>query len=448
MTTQSASSKSAFRLQVALVCLLTPCVIHAQDSSKDVQNRLKILMLTMHNYHDAQRGFPAQAIVGADGKPLLSWRVAILPFLNQRELYLRFKLDEAWDSPTNKALLQEMPKELTFPGDESNALAGKTRLVGIAGPGFSFSKGAKGNSIRAFRDGTSNSAVLTVLAADKAVPWTKPEDFEPTKDGPAEGLAVFEGKWLFALGDGSVQSVSTERAKDVHALFTIAGGENVSLFDPPADEPMPKAAQRPANPRDIVFNNIKQIMLMMHNSHDAYRAFPPVSGPKPEIKGLSWRVVLLQFLDEGELYGKFKLDEPWDGPNNRKLITQMPKVFRHPTNRTLNASGKTCYLGVAGEGFAIGLTKGISIRQFADGTSNTAMIVVVDPDNAVPWTKPEDWTPTKDDPLRGLADIAGKSIFGFADGSVRSLSRHHPEEIWKIFTINGSEIVDFEKIGR
>ena len=74
-----------------------------------IANNLKQVGLAMHNHPKADGRFPAPAIQGPDGKPLLSWRVAILPYLEENELYLSFKLDEPWDSPHNKPLLERMP---------------------------------------------------------------------------------------------------------------------------------------------------------------------------------------------------------------------------------------------------------------------------------------------------------------------------------------------------
>src|SRR5207249_2796575 len=74
------------------------------------QNNLKQIGLAMHNYHDTYRHFPPQALTDKNGKPLLSWRVAVLPFIEQDNLYRQFKLDEPWDSEHNRKLLERMPK--------------------------------------------------------------------------------------------------------------------------------------------------------------------------------------------------------------------------------------------------------------------------------------------------------------------------------------------------
>ena len=72
-------------------------------------NHIKQLGLAVHNYNSVYNHLPQQAIFGKDGKPLLSWRVALLPYLDQAVLYKKFKLDEPWDSPHNHALLKYMP---------------------------------------------------------------------------------------------------------------------------------------------------------------------------------------------------------------------------------------------------------------------------------------------------------------------------------------------------
>ena len=76
----------------------------------------------MHNYQAVNQTFPPAASVDKQGKPLLSWRVAILPYLEQQELYNKFKLDEPWDSPrNNKELIQYMPNArclMNGPGTE------------------------------------------------------------------------------------------------------------------------------------------------------------------------------------------------------------------------------------------------------------------------------------------------------------------------------------------
>jgi RNA polymerase sigma factor (sigma-70 family) len=75
-----------------------------------VRRNLRELALALHNYNDVHGHLPPPAITDKTGKPLLSWRVAILPFIDQDALYKEFKLNESWDSPHNKKLLAKMPR--------------------------------------------------------------------------------------------------------------------------------------------------------------------------------------------------------------------------------------------------------------------------------------------------------------------------------------------------
>ena len=89
----------------------------AREAARRAQchNNLRQIGLAMHNYASANDAFPRSAITDKQGKALLSWRVAILPYIDQQTLYQKFKLDKPWDSPHNKALLKEMPSTYLCP---------------------------------------------------------------------------------------------------------------------------------------------------------------------------------------------------------------------------------------------------------------------------------------------------------------------------------------------
>src|SRR5206468_5253686 len=76
-----------------------------QPSRQEHVNNLKQIGLAMHSYHDVYKRLPSGAVQDKDGKALLSWRVHLLPFLEQEALFKEFKLDEPWDSDNNKKLL-------------------------------------------------------------------------------------------------------------------------------------------------------------------------------------------------------------------------------------------------------------------------------------------------------------------------------------------------------
>ncbi len=166
---------------------------------------------------------------------------------------------------------------------------------------------------------------------------------------------------------------------------------------------------------------LRQIMLAIHNYHDAHGQFPPpVKGRDKTGKALlSWRVHLLPYLDEAELYARFRLDEPWDSEHNLPLVEQLPDVFFSPSV----PPGHTVLLAPVGENTIFGGTKPVTFRSITDGLSNTATFVVVAPDRAVPWTAPGDYAFDPADPAAGLArDAAGYFLMAAGDGSIQQVS--------------------------
>jgi hypothetical protein len=193
-------------------------------------------------------------------------------------------------------------------------------------------------------------------------------------------------------------------------------------------------------------NNLKQLMLALHNYHDAIGNFPTDVRDKDGKPLLSWRVQILPFIEQDHLYRQFKLNEPWDSEHNRKLVAQMPKVFRSPRQAD-NLKEKTTYLAPLGKGFMWDEPKGLKVFQITDGTSNTIAIVEADDERAVTWTKPEDITIDMRNPLTGLL---GHYTEGFhaalADGSVRIIKKSiDPKMLWALFTRDGGEVVGFPK---
>src|SRR5437870_3697429 len=113
----------------------------------------------MHNYHETHGALPPFAVVGKQGTPLLSWRVLILPFIEQDGLYRQFKLNEPWDSPHNLRLLPRMP-QIFKPFDGRDTEPDKTFFQVFVGTGAAF-EGTTGMRLSAdFPDGTSNTILI------------------------------------------------------------------------------------------------------------------------------------------------------------------------------------------------------------------------------------------------------------------------------------------------
>ncbi len=185
-------------------------------------NNLKQIGLAMHNYHSAHGTFPPAFTKSPDGKPLLSWRVHILPYLEQKTLYDEFHKDEPWDSPHNKALIARMPAVYHCPsGSPTPAKEGKTSYLTPRGPATVF-PGAEGVKIQDITDGTSNT-ILVVDASDAAaVIWTKPDDWEIAVEFKVQGLFGHHPKGTnFGFADGSVRFL-----KETIAPEALAGADD------------------------------------------------------------------------------------------------------------------------------------------------------------------------------------------------------------------------------
>jgi hypothetical protein len=212
-----------------LVGLLLPAVQSAREAARRAQsmNNLKQISLGLLNYETSFNKFPPRAIFDKQGKPLLSWRVTILPYLDQGNLYKAFHLDEPWDSEHNKKLIAQMPPQYRNPS--SAAPPGMATYLAVSGKGLMFD-GSEGRKMAEITDGLSHTIMVVEANDDRAVPWTKPEDWECDPQRPLAGLgSAHPGGFCAACGDGSVHFFSKSiDPKLFYALLTIAGGEVVN----------------------------------------------------------------------------------------------------------------------------------------------------------------------------------------------------------------------------
>ena len=209
-----------------LIALLLPAVQAAREAARRVQcvNNLKYISLGLHNYASANGRFPGAAIVDKDGKPLLSWRVAILPFIEQNALFEQFKLDEPWDSPHNKPLAARMPMTFHCPS-ESDGNTSTTHYQAITGPG-TLCPGPQGLAIKDITDGLSNT--VQIVECSTPVDWTKPDDVDISEIATALGSKhPFGANASFA--DGSVRFLrKTITPSLLKAMTTANAGEVIS----------------------------------------------------------------------------------------------------------------------------------------------------------------------------------------------------------------------------
>ena len=214
---------------------------------------------------------------------------------------------------------------------------------------------------------------------------------------------------------------------------------------------------------------LKQFGLAFHNYHEVYGTFPPafVLGPDGR-KWHSWRVLILPYLGEQRIYAEYKFDEPWDGPNNRKLLEKMPQVFACPSRPCeakpavvlaigvlacsdgpgpSAANGYTSYAAVLGKDCAFRGTKPVTIPEITDGSSLT-MLIGECTRTKIPWTKPEDIEIANHPTLGDPAGFSGPHVGGngmqflMADGTVRFIHTKTPQAtVDALFTRNGGELI-------
>ncbi len=184
----------------------------------------------MVNYHDTHGHMPPAVVYGKDGQPLYSWRVLILPYLEQQELYSQFHLDEAWDSPHNLPLLERMP--LLYappPGRRSRMSAYHTVCHVFVGKGAAFEDKEELKLREDFPDGTSNT--ILIVEAGPPVPWTKPEEIPYDPDAPLPHLDTFFHDIIrLVLASGSRRHIRKDiRESTLRAAITRNGGEAEGL---------------------------------------------------------------------------------------------------------------------------------------------------------------------------------------------------------------------------
>lgn len=210
----------------AIVSTTLPAVLAARGAAQRAQamNNLKQIELAMFIYHDQHNHFPPAVVLGPDGKTPHSWRVELLPHLEQEPLYNQYKMDEPWDSENNKKVLAQMPAVFRDPSGDPNSL--DTFVFVLTGDSTMF-PADKAISVVDVTDGTSNT-IMTV-EAKRTVPWTKPEDiaYDPARPMPKLG-GLRPGGFLAGFGDGSVRFITeTIGEQTLRALFTRAGGEAI-----------------------------------------------------------------------------------------------------------------------------------------------------------------------------------------------------------------------------
>ena len=218
------------------VALMLPAISSVRNTAKDLQsgNNLRMVSMAMHNYatvyHDQ---LPAAYTVDEDGKPLHSWRVAILPYIEEEDLYKQIRLDEPWDSEWNKQFHDKCPKCFQNPNVE--LAPDETTYAVVVGENTAF-PGSKGMNLMAIEDGISNTGMLTERSP---VCWMDPnsdipfeEAIKGVNNSPNGIRSYFVGRFTVVTCDGAVHKISDDVSGDfLRKLFDRQDGEKFDVFE-------------------------------------------------------------------------------------------------------------------------------------------------------------------------------------------------------------------------
>ena len=260
------------------------------------EGNLQELAIAALDHESATQRLPANAIFSADGQPLLSWRVSLLPFLGHSELYDQFNREAAWDSPENLALLDQMPDVFRFPvpsnqlptGNGPASLGPKTVYQAIVGPDTAVTADTlrfRGLPLSDFPDGLSNTILFARVELDDAVEWTRPVDIEFDASNPLQGLdRVSKAGFEAVTVDASIHRVP--RSVDLANLSNLILRNDGQFVD--------FSEITSFNPVNV---NMQRISIANLNYELINRSFVPESIASDAGQPLlSWRVALLPFL--------------------------------------------------------------------------------------------------------------------------------------------------------
>ncbi len=216
-----------------LIALLLPAVQQAREAARRsaCTSNMKQIGVALHNYHDEYGSLPPAYVADANGSPMYSWRVLILPQLGHQQLYDRFDLSQPWDSPVNRLVLLSMPKTYRCPS-HPDLHGTTTNYAAVLGPNCMFT----GSEPVAFRTATDGLGMTLIVgeASGASISWTQPVDIDVSNGamlGDPNGFSSHHiGGANFVVGNGTVLFISDDfNPQTLQGLFTRNGGEQVSF---------------------------------------------------------------------------------------------------------------------------------------------------------------------------------------------------------------------------
>ena len=203
--------------------------------------------------------------------------------------------------------------------------------------------------------------------------------------------------------------------------------------------------------RDQCKDHLKHIGMALYLYHEDYGSFPPAYIADKNGRPMhSWRVLILPYLGQQQIYDEYRFDEPWDGPHNFKLADRIINEFNCRGNNrgiALPATPMTSYVAVVGQDTAWPGETPAKLVDFADGTDHTLLVVETN-NSRIHWMAPRDLQMSQIDPTinskssPGISSIHGGAQALFADGHMEFLSNSLPAStIQALLTRSGGEFV-------
>lgn len=224
---------------VMLCTAMTPYDSNDPRRRHTCPNSLKQIGLALSAYHQRYHSFPPAYVADADGKPMHSWRVLLLPFFDDpalKAIHEQYDFSEPWDGPNNRKLGDLWVKAYVCPSDTTEAPT--TSYLAVIGP-LTMWPNAEAVRRNQITDPSENTAMLTETA-DSGIIWSEPRDLTfddlqrgfDSRDRERAILSPHAGGVNFLYSDGSVWFIKYETpASALRAMWTIAGGEQVDKRD-------------------------------------------------------------------------------------------------------------------------------------------------------------------------------------------------------------------------
>jgi prepilin-type processing-associated H-X9-DG protein len=180
----------------------------------------------MLQYEAKHGAFPPAYVADADGRPMHSWRVLILPYLGQQTLYDQYDFNEPWDGPNNSRLASQMPEEFKCP---TSPAAPHTNYAVLTGPGLIFDGPQSLSSIDVAKGDGLATTLLLMECHGANIHWMEPRDLDLAANSPA---SLHPGGMNVSFVDGSVRFLRNDlNPRAFEALTTPHGGEPLDLSE-------------------------------------------------------------------------------------------------------------------------------------------------------------------------------------------------------------------------